>query len=124
MRELKNVEIVSHEEWVAYYHRLHHSKDRREFVPPIIIDDDVIKTSLKKKHPEWISLIILHEHTEMKLRNRRLTYEKAHQKATETEMRFAKKHHINWREYMRMINWIYRNEKMHRRSLKIFLDKF
>jgi len=121
---LKNIEVVPHEEWVAYYHRLHHSKDRNEFVPPVIIDDDVIKTSLKKKHLEWISLVILHEQTEMKFRNKGLSYEKAHHIATKTEMKFAKKHHINWKEYMKMVNWIYRKEKIHRRSSKIFLDKY
>ena len=122
MIRLKNVEIVPHEKWVAYYHRLHNSKNRRKFVPPIIIDEDVIKISLKRKRYEWISMLILHERTEMKLRNKGYTYGKAHQKATEAEMRFAKKHNINWKEYCRMINWVYRKEKNNKRSAKIFLD--
>ena len=121
-KKLKNVQIVSHEKWVAYYHRLHESTNRKKFVPPVIIDDDVAKISLKKKHPEWIGLIILHESTEMKLRNKGYTYEKAHQKATEAEMRFSKKHHINWKEYSNMANRVYKKEKMHCRSEKIFLD--
>ena len=121
-KKLKNIQIVSHEKWVAYYHRLHESMNRKKFVPPVIIDDDVVKISLKKNHPEWIGLIILHEQTEMKLRNKGYTYEYAHQKATETEMRFAKKHHINWEKYSRMVNWVYRKEKINRRSVKIFLD--
>jgi len=120
---LKKVEIVPHDYDVAYYHRFHHPRKTKKFIPPVIIDDDVIRISLKKKHPEWISLIILHEHTEMKFRNKGLSYKKAHKKATEAEMKFAKKHKINWKEYMKMVYWIYSKEKKHRRSLKIFLDQ-
>lgn len=75
------------------------------------------------KHPEWISLIILHEDTEMKFRNKGLSYKKAHKKATEAEMKFAKKHKIDWKGYMKMVYYIYGKEKIHRRSLKIFSDK-
>ena len=119
---LKNIEIVPHEKWVAYYHRLHRSKNRKKFVQPVIIDDDIIKICMKKKHHEWIGLIILHESTEIKLRNKGYTYEKAHKKATQAEMKFAKKHHIGWKAYSKMVNRVYRKEKIHRRSAKIFLD--